>query len=75
MYANLKVRTSSEPVPTGRSVAASHDGDEHFVWLIEIDGHRATLHLDANEDGNYAEPAGELLIDLNTTTLRIEADF
>lgn len=64
MYANLSVRVG--------------DGEPQYAWKIEVDPQRGemTVHLDDNDGGSYAEPAGEVKLDLRDgPPVTIAADF
>jgi hypothetical protein len=67
MYANLRVSTRRNGDETSDEAV--------FAYRVSIVGSTATVFLDANEEGSYAEPAGEKVVDLTTTAMTIEADF
>lgn len=59
MYANLLITV---------------DGTAHSAWQYTDVKGKKTVYLDANEEGSYAEPAGELDVS-DARAIEITADF
>lgn len=50
------------------------DGTAHSAWQFTDVKGKKTVYLDANEEGNYAEPAGELDVS-GAHAIEITANF
>jgi hypothetical protein len=78
MYANLRVEVT-RGLPRQHPVSGVwlRPDETLYAWAVEIrpDVATAVVHLDANEEGSYAEPAGEREVDLSEFSLRVVADF
>jgi hypothetical protein len=75
MYANLEVSIGRLPLRLNAAGDPLYD-ETVYAWAVHVDGDRASILLDAQDgDGNYAEPAGERVVDLTTHAISIAADF